>query len=76
MRGYACPENFERLRRCEELAEKKNCAVSQIAMAWIFQQELNTLAVVGTSNASRMKANIEAMHIGLSKEEAAYLDLQ
>lgn len=76
MKGYVCPDNFERLRRCEELAEKKNCTVSQIAMAWIFQQDLNTLAVVGTSRASRMKTNIEAMHLELSKQEAAYLDLQ
>lgn len=76
VKGYVCPDNFERLRRCEELAEKKNCAVSQIAMAWIFQQDLNTLAVVGTSKASRMEENIAAMHMELSKEEAAYLDLQ
>lgn len=76
VKGYVCPDNFERLRRCEELAEKKNCAVSQIAMAWIFQQDLNTLAVVGTSKASRMDENIEAMHMELSKEETAYLDLQ
>lgn len=76
VKGYVCPENFERLRRCEELAEKKNCSVSQLAMAWIFRQDLDTLAVVGTTNASRMEANIKALHIRLSEEETAYLDLQ
>lgn len=76
MKGYVCPENIERLRRCEELAGKKNCTVPQIAMAWIFKQDLDTLAVVGTSKASRMQENIDAMHIELSAEEAAYLDLQ
>ena len=46
MKGYASPENFERLRRCEELAEKYHCTVPQIAMAWIYQQPLNCFAVV------------------------------
>lgn len=76
VKGYVCPENFERLRRCEELAAKKNCTVSQIAMAWIFRQDLDVLAVVGTSKASRMQENIDAMHLKLSEEEAAYLDLR
>lgn len=75
MNGYGCADNFERLRRCEELAEKKQCTVSQIAMAWIFWQKLNTLAVVSTSSAERMQANIDAMSMKMSEEEAAYLDL-
>ncbi len=75
MKGYGCADNFERLRRCEELAEKKQCTVSQIAMAWIFWQKLNTLAVVSTSSAERMQANIDAMSMKMSEEEAAYLDL-
>jgi aryl-alcohol dehydrogenase-like predicted oxidoreductase len=76
MKGYGYPENFERLRRCEELAEKKHCSVPQIAMAWIFRQNLNTFAVVSTTKASRMQENIDALHIELSKEESRYLDLK
>lgn len=49
MKGYGYPENYERLRRCEELAEAKGVSVPQIAMAWIFGQNLNTFAVVSTS---------------------------
>lgn len=75
MKGYGCPANFQRLRRCEELAEQKNCTVPQIAMAWIYKQNLNTFAVVSTSKASRMKENIEALHIELSEDEIKYLDL-
>lgn len=75
MKGYACPDNFERLRRCEELAGKKGMTVPQIAMAWIFRQNLNTFAVVSTSKPERMQANIDALHIELSEEEIRYLDL-
>lgn len=75
MRGYGCPENFERLRRCEILAAQKNCTVPQIAMAWIYRQNLNTFAVVSTTKASRMEENMEALHIALTEDEILYLDL-
>ena len=75
MKGYAYPENFERLKRCEELAAEKGVSVPQIAMAWIFRQNMNTFAVVSTSRPERMKENIHALDISLSEEEAAYLDL-
>lgn len=76
MKGYACEENFERLRRCEKLALLKGCTVPQIAMAWIFGQGLNTFAVVSTSKPERMQENIEALHIQLNEQEVLYLDLK
>lgn len=74
MRGYGYPENFERLRRCEVLAEKKGVSVPQIAMAWLFRQNMNTFAIVSTSKPERMKQNIEALNMKLIKEEIQYLD--
>lgn len=76
MRGYASDENFERLRRCEELAAQKGVRVPQIAMAWICAQEINTFAVVCTSSSERMQQNIDALHIELTREEVGYLDLR
>lgn len=76
MRGYVSVENFERLRRCEELAEKKGCSVAQIAMAWIYAQGLNAFAVVSTSSAKRMQENIDALQIPLTQEETAYIALE
>lgn len=75
IKGYDCPENFERLRRCEELAERKGCTVSEIAMAFIYSQLVNTFAIVSTSSSERMKKNIHAMTMGLTHEELEYLDL-
>lgn len=76
MKGYAYPQNFERLRRCEELAQEKGCSVSQIAMAWLFSQEIDTFAVVSTSKPQRMQENIAAMEMSLTNEELLYLDIQ
>lgn len=76
MRAYGTKNNFERLRRCEELAAKKGCTVPQIAMAWIYNQPLHTFAVVSSSKASRMQQNIDALNIKLTKEEVLFLDLR
>lgn len=76
MKGYGCPENFERLRRCEIIAEKYGYTVPQIAMAWIYGQTVNTFAVVGSNRAERMKQNIDALSIKLTQEELLYLDLK
>ena len=76
VKGYVCLENFERLRRCERLAEEKKCTVPQIAMAWIYGQQLNTFAVVSSSSAARMKENIQALEIRLTEEELRRLDLE
>ena len=76
MKGYGYPENYERLRRCEILADKKGVNVAQTAMAWLFSQPLNTFAVVSTSSAERMRANIDALSIDLTAEECRWLDLE
>lgn len=76
MKGYGCPSNFERLRRCEALAAKKGVKVPQIAMNWIFGQDMNTFAVVSVANAEQLHENIEALHLKLTKDELNYLDLR
>ena len=73
MKGYGYPENFEKLRRCEELAAKKGCTVTQIALRWLYTQDMNVFAVVSTKNPERMKQNIAALDIELTQEEIDYL---
>ena len=75
MKGYGCKDNFERLARCEELAEKKDCTVAQIAMAWLYAQPINTFAIVTMSSPARIQENIEALSLNLTEEERRYLNL-
>ena len=58
------------------MAEEKNVNVSQLAMAWLYNQPQNVYAIVSTSSAERMKSNIEAMDIKLTDEESKYLNLE
>jgi aryl-alcohol dehydrogenase-like predicted oxidoreductase len=76
LRGYGCKDNYERLARCEKLVKQKNCSVSQIALAWIFNQGLNVFAVCAMSSPKRMAENNAALSIVLSPEECRYLNLE
>jgi len=76
LKGYGCPENFERLRRCEILAAEKGLTVPQIAMAWIFnQKDLDVYALVAC-RPENMKINAAAIEIPLTEEECKWLDLE
>lgn len=75
-KGYACPENFERLRRAEILANKHGCTVPQIAMAWLFRNNMNVFAVATMSKPERIAVNAAALTLALTAEEAIYLNLE
>ncbi len=76
MKGYACPDNFQRLARCEALAAQKGCSVAQIAMAWLYAQPLNTFAIVTMSSPARIQENTAALALHLTEAECRYLNLE
>lgn len=75
VRGYGSEKNYERLRRCEELAEEKGCTVSQIALAWVIQQEIPAFAVVSASGIPRAIENAKAAEVVLNEQEIRYLEM-
>lgn len=77
IRGYAHPENFERLRRCEILAAERDATVAGIAMAWLFNQHaLDIYALTSPSTPARMGESIAASRIQLTEAECLWLDLE
>ena len=75
-KAYDCEENYLRLRRAEELAGKKDCTVSEIAMRWVFSEGLNIFAAVSASSRERILGNIAALSLPMTAKEAEYLDLR
>jgi aryl-alcohol dehydrogenase-like predicted oxidoreductase len=73
---YASEENFQRLDRAQELANKKGLTVPQIALAYVMNYPMNVHALVAPANESEIAANIAALDITLTPEEMAYLDLR
>jgi len=76
VKGYCYPVNFERLARTEELAAEKHATVSQIALAWLLNQNFPVFPIVSTSKGSRMQENLRSLEIELTPDELRWLDLQ
>ena len=74
--AYCHPENFERLRRAEKLASKRNATVSQVALAWLLKQKVNAFPIVSASTAGRIADNVKALELNLTDEEAKWLNLE
>lgn len=72
--GYSCADNFERLHRCEQLAQEMGVTVSQIALAWLLGSELNTLAIVGSSTPEQVRQNARAAEISLTPAQRLWLN--
>ena len=75
-KGYLNEGNMERLRRAEILANDLGVSVSQIALAWVFCQPLNTFALVGASSQKHLIANQKALALKLTPEQCQWLNLE
>jgi aryl-alcohol dehydrogenase-like predicted oxidoreductase len=71
-------ENFEKNRSkvalLRDIANKKGCTASQLALAWVLHQGDDILPLFGTTKISRLRENIESASINLTSEELARLD--
>lgn len=74
VRSYFCPENLERLRRAEQLADKKRATVPQIALAWLLHQPLQPMIVFSAATAERVADGVKAIDLSLSQAEIRYLN--
>jgi aryl-alcohol dehydrogenase-like predicted oxidoreductase len=71
-------ENFEanktKVGLLQDMAKKKNCTASQLALAWVLHQGNDILPLFGTTKKNRLKENIEATEIKLTGDELDFLD--
>ena len=73
---YESPANLERLRRAQILARARNLSVAQIALAFVFNQPLDTYALVSSSDPAHLAADARAAEIGLAQNELDWLNLE
>lgn len=74
--GFMYPDNFERLRRAEILAERKHVSVAQIALAWVLSQNMNVFAIASCSSPEHLKTSVDAVDVELDGHECAWLNLE
>lgn len=75
-KGYYYPENMERLRRAEILAEKYQCSTATIAIGYMFCQEMQVFPIISGSRTKYFGQALEAAELPLTASEAAWLDLR
>lgn len=71
-------ENFEKnlalVRHVEQLAARKHCTPSQVALAWLLAQGDDVVPIPGTKRVKYLEDNLGAVNVELSSEELERLD--
>ncbi len=74
LRSYGTAANFARKRRAEALGRKYEKSAAQIALAYLLCQPFPVFPIVSTSTPEKMRENLDASTLGLSEEEARWLE--
>jgi len=74
-RVYYSGRNWERLRRAQDLGVKKGgYTATQIALAWLLNQPLETYALIGPQTIEELESCAAASRLPLSPEEVEWLE--
>jgi aryl-alcohol dehydrogenase-like predicted oxidoreductase len=77
VRTWFNDDNFRRLDRAQELADKYGVTTTQIALAYVlFQPALNIYALIGPRTVDELHSSLEALRVRLSPAELSYLNLE
>ena len=74
--GENFQKNLELVSRVEELAKRKNCTPSQLALAWVMAQGKDIIPIPGTKKLNYLEENAGAAWIDLSPSDLAEIDQQ
>ncbi|XP_057546971.1 probable aldo-keto reductase 2 isoform X2 [Amaranthus tricolor] len=72
------PENLERnthvFERVSEMAARKGCTTSQLALAWVHHRGEDVCPIPGTSKINNLNQNIAALSVKLTPDEMAEIE--
>ncbi len=60
--------------RVQELAERKNATMAQVALAWVLRQEPVDAPIVGATSVEQLEEAAGAVELELTEEECTYLE--
>lgn len=63
--------NAEVVSKFKNLADKKSCSMSQLALAWILKQGDDFIPIPGTKKLKYLEENVRSVEIHLTNEEEA-----
>jgi len=72
--GENFTKNLELVDRVRELAAGKQCTPGQLALAWLLAQGEHIVPIPGTKKRERLRENLGAVDVELSREDLDLLD--
>jgi len=72
--GENFTKNLELVDRVRELADGKQCTPGQLALAWLLAQGEHIVPIPGTKKRERLRENLGAVDVALSREDLDLLD--
>jgi aryl-alcohol dehydrogenase-like predicted oxidoreductase len=67
-------KNLELVRRIEQMAAKKGCRPSQLALAWVLAQGEDIVPIPGTKRRKYLEENVGALGVQLTREDLSGID--
>ena len=72
--GANLSQNLSLVDRLTEIAARKKCHPSQLALAWLLARGGDIFPIPGTKHVNRLEENVGALQVQLTPEEVARLD--
>ncbi len=66
--------NEEGMKKIEQLAQKKNATVQQVALSWLLHHSPNILLIPGTSSVEHLEENMKSISVELTPEDLNELE--
>jgi aryl-alcohol dehydrogenase-like predicted oxidoreductase len=73
--SYATGDNFRRLDRVNEVADRYDATIAQVALAFVLQQPMQIFPLVGCRTGAEFAANAAALDLDLTPADLAWIDL-
>jgi predicted dehydrogenase/aryl-alcohol dehydrogenase-like predicted oxidoreductase len=76
VRVWYSDDNFERLKRVNQLAERRKVLPINVALAYVLNQPFPTYALIGPRQLSETETSLKGLDVVLSTEELKWLNLE
>lgn len=67
-------KNLELVKKIEQIASKKNCTASQLALAWVMAQGGYIFPIAGTKRITYLEENVGALNVTLDTADLASIN--
>lgn len=71
---YGTPENYTRLKLCDQLAAAKGCTANQVSLAYLLHHSFPSFAIAGANSVERVADSCKAADVSLTAEEVERLE--